>query len=146
MENATKRLTERQRDCLRLVGQGYTSKEIGRQIGISPVTVDNYMREALSILRVGTRAEAARMLALASDQSLMGQSQPLAQPGLQAQPSALAIGRRSWPTLMFPPLGGSRNTYDEGHKTFAILAVAILSFAGLVALTLGVAAVMWLLR
>jgi FixJ family two-component response regulator len=40
------RLTLRQKDCLRLVAQGYTSKEIGRELGISYSTVDNHLLAA----------------------------------------------------------------------------------------------------
>jgi two-component system response regulator NreC len=35
-------LTKRERDVLRLVGQGYTAPEIGDRLVISPKTVDTY--------------------------------------------------------------------------------------------------------
>ncbi|WP_227698807.1 helix-turn-helix domain-containing protein [Sphingomonas hengshuiensis] len=57
------RLTTRQKDCLRLVAKGYTSKEIGRQLGISYSTVDNHLLAAVQLLEVPGRAEAARKLA-----------------------------------------------------------------------------------
>lgn len=63
MENeAITKLTARQRDCLRLVLQHMQSKEIGRQLGISPMTVDNHFRSAIQTLGVSTRLEAARLL------------------------------------------------------------------------------------
>lgn len=146
MVHAIERLTKRQKACLRLVGQGYTSKEIGRQIGISPVTVDNYVRDALSILQVATRAEAARMLLSATDQSLIGQPQALAGPAFSPQKPIPAGSPHGWRDLLFPPLGGTRNNLEFGGKWFAMIAVAVLGFASLVMLTLGVTAVMYLLR
>ena len=56
------RLTARQRDCLRLVLHHKQSKEIGRELGISPMTVDNHFRSAIQTLGVANRLEAARLL------------------------------------------------------------------------------------
>lgn len=56
------KLTERQRDCLRLVANGYQSKEIAKRLGLTPNTVDQYLREALRTLGVSRRVEAARLL------------------------------------------------------------------------------------
>ena len=59
---AINRLTSRQRDCLRLVLHHKQSKEIGRELGISPMTVDNHFRTAIQTLGVSNRVEAARLL------------------------------------------------------------------------------------
>lgn len=59
---AIHKLTARQRDCLRLVLHHMQSKEIGRELGISPMTVDNHFRSAIQILGVSNRLEAARLL------------------------------------------------------------------------------------
>jgi len=59
---AVERLTTRQRDCLRLVLHHKQSKEIGRELGISPMTVDNHFRNAIQTLGVSSRLEAARLL------------------------------------------------------------------------------------
>lgn len=56
------KLTTRQRDCLRLVLQHKQSKEIGRELGISPMTVDNHFRSAIQTLGVSNRLEAALLL------------------------------------------------------------------------------------
>lgn len=59
---AINKLTARQRDCLRLVLRHMQSKEIGRELGISPMTVDNHFRSAIQTLGVTNRLEAARLL------------------------------------------------------------------------------------
>ena len=57
-----KLLTEAERDCLRLVYQHMTSKDIARQLGVSPHTVDMRLRQAIRKLEVTNRIEASRAL------------------------------------------------------------------------------------
>ena len=57
------RLTPGQIDCLLLVQQNLTSKEIAPQLGISPHTVDQRIRGALRILGCKRRAQAAQLVA-----------------------------------------------------------------------------------
>src|SRR3954463_7965264 len=57
------RLTEGQLNCLRLVDQHLSSKEIATELGISPHTVDQRVRQALQTLGVERRAQAARLVA-----------------------------------------------------------------------------------
>jgi len=146
------RLTERQKTCLRLVAKGRTSKEISRELGISPATVDNHVRDALALLQVETRGEAARRL-LAHDRGealtsqLISQADPIAGTIGAAAVSHAADGpRRGWRELLIPPLGGTRNTLRPEIKIFAIIEIATLGFASLFILTLGAAAILWLLR
>jgi DNA-binding CsgD family transcriptional regulator len=71
------RLTPGQRTCLRLVHQRLTSKDIARELEISPHTVDQRLRQAIEILGVSSRVEAARIFAAQEDgtyQSLIYQS------------------------------------------------------------------------
>ncbi|WP_417594552.1 helix-turn-helix transcriptional regulator [Parasphingorhabdus sp.] len=57
------RLSDGQRDCLRLVLAHHNSKEIARQLGVSPHTVDQRLRTSMRILNVQSRFEAARKFA-----------------------------------------------------------------------------------
>ena len=59
------RLSPGQLDCLRLVDQHLSSKEIAVELNISPHTVDQRIRGALQILRVDRRTQAARLVAQA---------------------------------------------------------------------------------
>ena len=56
------KLTAAQLDCLRLVDQHLSSKEIAAELGISPHTVDQRIRQSLAILGVERRAQAARIV------------------------------------------------------------------------------------
>ncbi len=70
------KLTPGQLECLRLVDQHLSSKEIAVELGISPHTVDQRVRQALHTLGVSRRAQAARIVAQTSEpyQRLIHQS------------------------------------------------------------------------
>jgi DNA-binding CsgD family transcriptional regulator len=55
-------LTQGQIDCLVLVAQNLTSKEIAPLLGISPHTVDQRIRRAMQSLNVARRVDAARIV------------------------------------------------------------------------------------
>ena len=59
------RLSDGQRECLVLVNQHLSSKELALRLGISPHTVDQRVRQALHVLGVEKRGEAARIVAAA---------------------------------------------------------------------------------
>ena len=77
------RLSPGQLDCLRLVDQHLSSKEIALELNISPHTVDQRIRGALQILQVERRTQASRLVAQATGpyQRLIHQS-----PHIEAQP------------------------------------------------------------
>ena len=75
------RLSDGQRQCLALVDQHLSSKEIAIRLGISSHTVDQRVRQSLHILGVDKRGEAARMVA-----SVMGLSSAPAYQRLIHQP------------------------------------------------------------
>jgi two-component system response regulator DesR len=54
-------LSERERQVLRLAGEGRSSGDIARQIHLSEGTVRNYLSEAISKLGAANRVEAFRM-------------------------------------------------------------------------------------
>ena len=57
------KLTRGQLDCLLLVDQHLSSKEIAAELNISPHTVDQRIRMALQVLGVERRSHAARVIA-----------------------------------------------------------------------------------
>jgi two-component system response regulator DesR len=54
-------LTDRERQVLRLAGEGMASGDIASELGLSDGTVRNYLSEAISKLGAGNRIEAARI-------------------------------------------------------------------------------------
>lgn len=54
-------LTDRERQALRLAGDGRKSADIAAALGISEGTVRNYLSDAMAKLGASTRVEAARM-------------------------------------------------------------------------------------
>jgi DNA-binding CsgD family transcriptional regulator len=127
------RLSARQRQCLELVGQGLTSKEIGRRLGLSPSTVDNHISAALERLNLTDRATAARMITQSSDQTdddLRQEAEtptrsPLALPPLSGQINELSAQRRVWHVVQIALIG------------IMGMAAAIVTIAGLVSLFSG---------
>jgi len=62
------RLTPRQRECLRLVFERQTSKEIAVVTGLAIGTIDTYIAEAIATLGARNRRHAAEILHLAETQ------------------------------------------------------------------------------
>jgi two-component system, NarL family, response regulator NreC len=54
------KLTVRERDVLRLTGQGYSAPEIGRQLSISPKTVDTYKQRIHEKAHLSHRSDYVR--------------------------------------------------------------------------------------
>lgn len=145
METVTiQRLTERQKDCLRLVAQGYTSKEIGRVLDLSPSTVDNHILTAVQSMNANSRGEAARSLTgIETRQKLPRESLALAesmQSGLSlssAEAPVLTIsGQKIW---SLPPLGGQTNELDSAERSLRIVQVAAVGFGTVMSLALLIA-------
>ena len=60
--DGVQKLTERQKEILRLLLSGYDAKSAGRELGISVHTVNEHLREARRHLAVTNSREAARIL------------------------------------------------------------------------------------
>jgi DNA-binding CsgD family transcriptional regulator len=145
------RLSAGQLDCLRLVDQHLSSKEIAAELGISPHTVDQRVRQSLHILGVERRAQAARIVAQYSGpyQRLIHQSPYIpAEPnsghpeaavshqirhadraGEAGGPGFLTEQRPAsfWPSLQppFATRSNPRNEMSVGQRLFWIAAIAI---------------------
>lgn len=138
---STNQLSERQKDCLRLVARGLSSKEIALQVGLTPQTVDTYLKAAIARLGVSNRREAARLLQdweasqeLGSPPPAVVEVAPVVQPG-----TATAVGGwRAWMPL--PPLGGRPNDLTLPARTFAVLRIAVISAVVVIAIALLIAA------
>lgn len=129
-------LTDVQVRCLRLVAQGYTSKEIAKQLGLTPMTVDQYLHRAKKVVGAPDRRSAARIV---SEQqpaasfkpfelkapTVAGQAPdmtPSVEPG--GEPQEQSASDQLQIRLGFPPLGGIRSNLDATQKTRTILRIA----------------------
>ncbi|SEM40495.1 helix-turn-helix transcriptional regulator [Streptacidiphilus jiangxiensis] len=54
-------LSDRERQVLRLIAEGYTHDQTARRLGISPHTVNTYVKRVKGKLGVGNKAELARV-------------------------------------------------------------------------------------
>lgn len=159
-------LTDKQRECLRLVWRHQESKEIARALGISPHSVDGRIKTAMRTLGADDRYEAARLLALAED---VGTDQPpvYAPSDIHDAPlyasdlPPLNAGRRPAGSLVLeeaqaayrlspipgsrfaPPLpttGRPRNDLSASTRLFWVVIVAILTAIAFGALAAGLEA------
>ncbi|NUQ18224.1 MAG: helix-turn-helix transcriptional regulator [Sphingomonas sp.] len=145
------RLTQGQLDCLGLVHEHLSSKEIAAELGISPHTVDQRIRQSLQTLGVERRAQAARIVAQHSEpyQRLIHQppyipcaaesGHPEAavshqirhadRAGEAGGPGFLTEQRPAsfWPSLQLPfaTRSNPRNEMSVGQRLFWIAAIAI---------------------
>ena len=113
------RLSVRQRQCLDLVGHGFTSKEIGRQLGLSPSTIDNHVRSAMERLDVSDRAAAARAIREQGEEPVT--PAPNVDSGLPRSP------------FLLPPLGGELNLLSMRRRVWHIVQIALLGVMGMAA-------------
>ncbi|MCP1468880.1 DNA-binding CsgD family transcriptional regulator [Sphingobium sp. OAS761] len=149
-------LSEGEKQCLRLVAQGFNSKEIARQLHISEHTVDQRVRTSLRKFGVPSRKEAARLFVLSGDrqpqngtyQPLIYQPKPLA-PDPDPASSLVQPDERNEQSehksllrriLAFgPPLGGSINELSIDGRILAMIRAAVLTGVGVVTLLLLIA-------
>src|SRR5437762_381715 len=151
MAQRVARLTPGQLDCLRLVDQLLSSKEIANELQISPHTVDQRIRQALATLGVERRTQAARIVAQYSGpyQRLIHQSpyieavprngHPEAAVGIQIRHADRAGGAggagflteqrpasfRPSLQLPFATRSNPRNEMSVGQRLFWIATIAI---------------------
>ncbi|WP_311266911.1 helix-turn-helix transcriptional regulator [Sphingobium sp. WCS2017Hpa-17] len=149
-------LSEGEKQCLRLVAQGFNSKEIARQLHVSEHTVDQRVRTSLRKFGVPSRKEAARLFVSTAEQPpqsdtyqpLIYQPEPLASDPEPA--SSLAQPDRpdeqmEHKTLLNrilafgPPLGGSTNELSKDGRLLAMIRAAVLTGVGVVTLLLLIA-------
>ena len=151
MSQRIARLTPGQLDCLRLVDQHLSSKEIATELHISPHTVDQRIRQALGILGVERRTQAARIVASHQGpyQRLIHQSPYIEQETGTSQPEA-AVSHQirhadraggtggagflteqrpdlPWSSLQLPfaTRSNPRNEMSVGQRLFWIAGIAI---------------------
>jgi DNA-binding CsgD family transcriptional regulator len=142
--NPLDQLNEGQRSCLRLVLGHKNSKEIARELNVSPHTVDQRLRVAIRVLDASSRFEAARKFAeidpeplpAEAYQSLIYQRPDVAETVIGGDIAIAAehpADSLRWP---LPSYRGERNQLTTAERLGWIIVIAIgsaVSFGGVIA-------------
>lgn len=150
-------ISHRQIECLELAAKGFTSKEIARELGLSPSTIDNHIASAIDRLGAKNRTDAVERLN--AFHARVGEAEPEASvmfgSPLSDEEAAILIDQLIGPApeqyseptskpkrSALPPIGGSKNDLGMKQRLFQIgqialfaimvAAAAILTIAGLV--------------
>ncbi|UKK85770.1 helix-turn-helix transcriptional regulator [Sphingopyxis sp. BSN-002] len=136
------RLSDRQRECLILVKDGLTSKEIGRLLSLSPSTIDNHLNAAAERLGCSSRIVAARILETAEQFAERGDlhSQSEDNKAKFTHPDDLRLGSKAARNLL-PPLGGATNDEPLIQRILHIGLIAIAATMAFAAITITIAGV-----
>lgn len=130
MTASTARLSPRHRDCLRLVYQRRTTKEIARELGIAPGTVASYCTEAVAILNADDRRHAAELFHALDTAPLDDRGASLGVvPQAHPEPSPPPVARPAHPLGPLAP--ANRDADNDASITARI--------AWIIALTVGLA-------
>jgi hypothetical protein len=124
-----------------------SSKEIALETGLSPQTVDTYIKTAMGRLGTSSRREAARKLAAEELSQKSGSPPNPLESGSGNENSGVAAGSGSVPgKLVLLPFGGRINDLPSAQRTYAVLKVAAVSAVMVIALALLIAGVMQTFR
>ncbi|PSJ38120.1 helix-turn-helix domain-containing protein [Allosphingosinicella deserti] len=142
MNDPTLLLSEGQKNCLRLVAKGMSSKEIAKETGLTPQTVDTYVKASIARLGAANRREAAR--ALVAWEEAGSSASGFSASELTASAAETSDERPgTWSRwLGLPPIGGRVNDLSWAQKTVQALQVAIVAAATMIALALAMAGVL----
>lgn len=122
------------------MGRGLSSKEIAIELGLSPQTVDTYLKVAIGRLGAANRRDAARRFAALEESQKSGsQSRPVAEPGSEPQSADTTGGGGAFAKVLPPPIGGIVNTFGLADRSFAILRVSVVGATVVIGLALLVA-------
>lgn len=131
-------ISESQLTCLRLVGEGMSSKEIAIETGLSPRTVDQYVNRAAATLGASNRREAARKLAKLETGELNKfqlKSERVEAPQKSDNLNGVNLGagndkHRSLMLRWVSPIGGERHDLTYSETLLEIVKVAIVTTMG----------------
>jgi DNA-binding CsgD family transcriptional regulator len=140
-------LTEVQRRLLRKVAEGRSSKEMSREVGLEPGTIDVYLSQALKIIGSSDRRSAAAEF-VAHEAAILNGSKLRSQTLAISNESAQRNGKRWLIELRAlvspPPVGGREHDYDLKGRLLTSFKVAVLGFVTIIALSMVISALFWI--
>lgn len=127
--SATDRLSERQKQCLELVADGYTSKQIARQLNLSPSTVDNHLNAALERLGADNRIQAARIFIEGSQHDKANLGNLLKEEMSEFIGPSPSNGEAPFVAslLSIPPIGGKKNVLSPRRRYYHVIQIMVLA-------------------
>lgn len=139
-------LNESQKRLLREVANGRSSKEMSREVGLEPGTIDVYLSQAIRSLGVADRFEAARAFA-EYESGILSRSELRAEALASSAEPEQSHGRRKVGTttqiLHLPPLGGREHDYTLSQRITAALKIAGLGFVVVIAISIMISFLFW---
>lgn len=150
-EDVLNSLTEGQKDCLRLVNDHLTSKEIARILQISPFTVDQRLDAAKKKMGVSSRREAAKIFAEAGDRTIYQQtiyqngsfSSEMDGPNNIEPSNRVAQTFKAFSQLMpVPPIGGERHNLSKKEIIRQSISIAFVGSIAVIIITIFLIGVM----
>lgn len=123
-------LKGRKLDCMLLVKEGLSSKEIARELGISHRTVDQHVAAAVEALGAPNRKAAISRLLEMDLEEGRAESEPfmLADPISGGGEEHLIDGKADrQPADILPPLGGAANMASRAERIAWMMRIAVFS-------------------
>lgn len=141
LDDRITKLSDVQKQCLRLAADGRSSKEIAPLVGLTHQTVDQYLHRARQTLGAANRREAARILAeIESARPFKGfelKPNDLGEPKIpDIVGEATEQEQRPAELLGLPPIGGPRNDLNSAQRLIAISRIALFLMICVLAMTL----------
>lgn len=141
MDDRITLLSEPHKQCLRLAGQGFSSKEIAPEIGLTHRTVDQYLHEARQMLGARSRGEAARILREAESGGPLKKLQLKSEAVVEAPETAIVeepTDGTATPKSRFgiPPIGGPSDDLTPTGALRLIVQLALMAAVGTAVLVL----------
>lgn len=134
-------LRGRQFDCMQLVKEGLSSKQIARKLDISPRTVDQHIAAAVETLGVSSRlAAVARLNELEYEKIRTRADLPFMFKSSAVPDETYVVDDETWPKASpaLPPLGGSINSVSRKDRLVWLTRIAILSIMVTCAIVLAI--------
>lgn len=130
MHDRVARLSEAQKQCLRLAGEGLSSKEIAPKLNLSHQTVDQYLHRARLVLGAENRREAARKFKAAEGGEVFKKLELKPEPVAEAPETVILeepVSGSSLPKRWFglPPEGGWTNELTATQRLVAVAKIAL---------------------
>lgn len=140
LDDRIAKLSDVQKQCLRLAAEGRSSKEIAPLVGLTYQTVDQYLHRARQALGAANRREAARIFAeierATPFKELEFKPNGVTEPEIPAISGAPTEQEQRLAGLLgLPPTGGPPNDLNRAERLVAIGKIALFLMICVLAMT-----------